>query len=235
MLEIIQSRTDSVILSETFSFEISSIVNSLKNNNNILLPTKFLRLCIPVISANVATLFNACLNIGLYPNCLKNVNVTPIFKKGDRSEPGNYRPISVLNDLNKIYEELIYSRLINYLDNKSILTNTQYGFRKHRSTQEACIDLVNSLITAYRKKQYALCSFINFRKAFDSIDHNRLLLKLERYGIRGNILSLFSSYLFNRKQRVLLDGESSDLLTIKKRSTTGIKTGPDYSFQSFCK
>ena len=226
MIELVQPRADSAIFLETFPLEVVSITNSLKNNNNIHFPTKFLKLCVPVVSSTIAALFNACLDTGIYPDCLKTANITPIFKKGDKSDLGNYRPISVLSDLNKIYEELLYVRLINYLDDKNILTDSQYGFRKHRSTQEVCIDMISSLLSAYTKKQYSLCLFIDFRKAFDSIDHARLILKLEHYGIRGNALFLFASYLTNRKQRVLLNGEFSDWLTIQTGVPQGSKLAP---------
>ena len=226
MLELVQPSVGSAVFVETSPPEIASIIHGLKNNNNIYLPTKFLKLCVPIISGTLATLFNACLTEGIYPDQLKKANVTPIFKKGDKSDPGNYRPISVLNDINKIYEELIYTRLTSYIDNKNILSSNQYGFRKHKSTQEACIDLLSSLLGAYTRKQYAICLFIDFSKAFDSIDHTRLLKKLDRYGIRSNILSLFKSYFTNRHQRVLLNGVQSDQLPIRKGVPQGSKLGP---------
>ena len=82
-------------------------------------------------------MFNSCLSNGIYPNILKTANVISIFKAGNRSDPGNYRPISILNDINKIYEELLLRRLNNYLISNDILSKTQYGFRPNVSTQEA--------------------------------------------------------------------------------------------------
>ena len=83
----------------------------------------------PVISHKLSLMFNNCINNGIYPNVLKTAKVIPIFKTGNRSDPGNYRPISILSDVNKIYEELILSRVNGYLKSKNILSNTQYGFR----------------------------------------------------------------------------------------------------------
>ena len=174
----------------------------------------------------MALVWNDCLTRGIYPNPLKIARVTPIFKAGERTNPGNYRPISVLSDINKIFETLIYRRLLLFLNNKSILSRCQYGFRVGISTQKTCIDVVSLLLQAIKRKEHAICLFIDFKKAFDSIDHQLLLLKLEKYGIRGNVLELFSSYLSNREQYVSVNGASSGSLPVSIGIPQGSTLGP---------
>ena len=228
MLNNVKVCPRSFALFDTDEAEIYRIINSLKNNNNLTMPTKFLKLFSPVISTLIATFANRCFSDGVYPDALKRANITPILKSGDPSKPTNYRPISVLSDLNKIYEELILNRLNNLLTKNNILENSQYGFRQGVSTQGACLDLLSVLLKAYSDKTYAICLFVDFRKAFDTLNHKRLLKKLEMYGIRGKPLELIESYLTNRLQRVCLNGASSDYVPMSMGvpHSQGSKLGP---------
>ena len=226
MLDILPSIRNSALFTNSDHIEMYNAIWSLKNCNNLAMPTKFLKLFSPFISPILSDLFTMCLNRGAYPDVLKEANVTPVFKSGDRGEPGNYRPISVLSDVNKVYEEMILSRLNNFIEHNSIISECQYGFWANTLTQEACIDLLSILLTAYTKNNYAIVLFIDFKKAFDTVNHERLLKKLSCYGIRGIIHDLFSSYLTNRKQKVAFQGESSDYLPIVSGVPHGSKLGP---------
>ena len=217
---------DSAYFIDCDAHEVHSIIMNLKNNTNLTMPTKFFKLLAPYISNTISCLFNECLNQGIYPDPLKVARVTPIFKAGDKTQPGNYRPISVLSDVNKLFETLILNRLNCYLERKKIISDKQYGFRQGLSTQEACVDLISVLLRSFTNKNYAICIFVDFCKAFDSVDHNILLLKLERYGLRGNILELFRSYLSNRKQHVSINSDSSDVLPVSLGVPQGSNLGP---------
>ena len=226
MLDILHPIGNSALFIDSDHIEIYDTIRSLKSSSNLNMPTKFLKLFAPFISPILSDLFNQCLNRGVYPDVLKEASVTPVFKSGDRGDPGNYRPISVLSDVNKLYEEMMLSRLNSFIEHNNIMSKTQYGFRAKTSTQEACIDLLSILLSAYTKKNYAIVLFIDFKKAFDTVNHERLLQKLSYYGIRGVVLDLFSSYLTNRKQKVAFQGASSDYLPIVSGVPQGSKLGP---------
>ena len=225
-LDLIPYNPDSAVFLHSDPSEIERGIKNLRNNKNLSMPTKFLKLFSPILSPLLSRLFNSCIDNGDYPNILKTACVTPVFKVGDPKDPCNYRPISVLTDINKVYEELLLCRLNSFLDSKNILSTTQYGFRSNRSTQEACIDLLTVLLSAYNKKSFALCLFIDLKKAFDTINHSRLLKKMERYGIRGDILQLFQSYLTDRRQCVRMGEVKSNLLPISTGVPQGSKLGP---------
>ena len=117
----------------------------------------------------------------------------------------NYRPISTLLNVNKIFEKLLYGRINFFIESCNIVSDNQFGFRKSRDTQLAALKLIDLILpTLSSGEGFAACVFLDFNKAFDTIDHNNLLSKLERYGIRGLPLNLFKSYLSDRKQCVTI-------------------------------
>ena len=123
-----------MFLFKTSEFEIRKIIKSLKNTNSTgfdHFSTKFIKLSISLLAPTLVKLFNHSIQSGLYPDLLKIVKVIPIFKKGDPTSVNNYRPISILSPINKIFEKIIYSRLIKYIDKSNILYKYQYGFRKN--------------------------------------------------------------------------------------------------------
>ena len=225
-LHFIPYNSDSIVILDSDPMEVFAVIRDLNNSTNIEMPTRFIKLFAEVLSPVLSRLFNECLDSGIFPNSFKIANVTPLFKSGERSDPGNYRPISVLSDLNKVYETLLLTRLISLIDAKSILSPSQYGFRNNRSTQEACIDLLDVLYKAFTNKTYAISLFVDFRKAFDCVDHDRLLLKLYRYGIRGRAHALVKSYLNDRTQCVRLQGHKSEVLSVNCGIPQGSKLGP---------
>ena len=163
---------------------------------------------------------------GHYPDSLKVARVTPIHKSGSKTQSNNYRPISILKSLNKIFERLLFLRLNNFVQSNNIMYKHQYGFSENKSTTDACMRVINSIQTGIRENKYALTVFYDFKKAFDTVDHNRLLFKLHKYGIRGPALELFRSYLHNRFQYVSIDDECSELNAIQYGVPQGSILGP---------
>lgn len=127
-----------------------------------------------------------------------------MLKSGDRGQINNYRPILILPTLSKILEKLLNSTLVNYLENNLLLTTSQYSFRLGISTNDAVLDLTNTIVTELHSKQKVVVVFFDLAKAFDTISYYVLLLinKLERLGIQGPQLDILASYLMGRKQYI---------------------------------
>lgn len=178
------------------------------------------------LSSIICTSFNDSISSGIYPDCLKKAIVYPIFKGGDPSNPTNYRPISVLPSINKIYEKLLSSRLRCFLESTALLYKKQYGFRQGSSTEMAALELLDDVASAVDQKGVAAVIFLDLSKAFDTINHDMLLKKLYTYGIRGIANDLLRSYLSDRQQKVMVSGHSSDYQNVNCGVPQGSNIGP---------
>lgn len=147
--------------------------------------------------------------------------VTPIYKQGKKSQLTNYRPISVINILAKIFEQSLKNRLIEFLEKNDILNSKQYGFRKNCRTEHAILDLTKKIIYDIDSDRKSLAVFLDLAKAFDTVSHDILLTRLENVGIRGHTLKILKNYLSERKQCVKIEENKSDPLQI----TTGVPQG----------
>ena len=154
------------------------------------------------------------------------VNVTPIHKAGDPSIFSNYRPISVLPVFSKILERLLHSRLIKYFNEKEILTDSQFGFRKGYSTEIALSYTIDRITSELDNKNNVIGIFLDFKKTFDTVNHDILLRKLSHYGVRGNANQLLRSYLSQRTQSVILNQVTSDSDSIDCGVPQGSILGP---------
>ena len=155
------------------------------------------------------------LSEGVFPTQLKFANVVPLYKCDDPMLFNHYRPVSLLCTLSKVFEKVMYNRLIKFLEKLSILYEYQFGFRRKRSTHLALITLIDKLTQAIEKGEYVIGGFLDFSKAFDSVNHEILLDKLYHYGVRGYAHKWFSSYLTDRQQFVTYDGMKSQNQVIK--------------------
>lgn len=171
-------------------------------------------------------IFNLSLEHGVFPNKLKTAKVIPLFKGGDAKLMSNYRPISLLSPFGKLLERLMYSRVIIFLNKYNVLYDYQFGFHKGHNTTLAIMDIVNMIETELSNKKYVLGLFLDLKKAFDTVDIDILLYKLNHYGIRGHVLSWFKSYLLNRKQFTFANGFTSSCLEIKCGVPQGSVLGP---------
>ena len=166
------------------------------------LSTRLIRDASNFISTPLCHIFNMSLQEGKFPNALKIAKVTPIYKKGSKDAPGNYRPISVLPVIGKIFEKIVNKQLMDFLEVNNMLEPHQYGFRKKYSTKLSVVNLCNALLKSLDEGKITIGIFIDFQKAFDTINHDILIRKLSHYGIRGTALQWFANYLFNRFQFV---------------------------------
>ena len=174
----------------------------------------------------VTYIINLTLKQGIFPDSLKIAKVVPIFKQGSRSSCSNYRPISVLSALSKIFERCILNQLIFYCLTENILVSNQYGFRSGYNTTDCLVDLTDEITKALDEEKYAVSIFLDLSKAFDTVNHSILLSKLDVYGIRGNENLRFRSYLSNRKQKVFVNGVESNFLLVNSGVPQGSILGP---------
>lgn len=184
------------------------------------------KLISPLIAPVLSHIFNLVFKTGVFPQHFKEAKVLPVFKKGDCKLVDNYRPISVLPFLDKVLEKVIEIRLSKYLAKFHILSDSQFGFREGLSTNIAIANFTDRIKRCIDNGIYAGTIFVDFARAFDSIDHNILLIKLERYGITGPALNLLRSFLSNRKQRISINGANSDPITVKCGVPQGSILGP---------
>ena len=170
--------------------------------------------------------FNLIIKTQCFPDCLKIALVKPLFKSGSPECLSNYRPISILSCLDKIFEHYVNNELTNFLERHGILANEQYGFRKNRGTNDALQDFTDYVYSNMDHNMYTLSVFIDFSKAFDTIDHKKLLLCMENIGICGPVLELFKSYLHNRHFIVKMTSYESEPTKINCGVPQGSKLGP---------
>ena len=190
------------------------------------LPARLLKDAAPFIASPLTHIFNVSMEEGKFPDAFKIAKVTPIFKKGSKDDPGNYRPISVLPILAKVFEKIVNSRLIDFLEVNNVLFRHQYGFRKKHSTKMSLINLSNSLLKYLDDGQSTVGIFIDFKKAFDTINHKILVTKMSHYGIRGVVLKWFEDYLYNRSQFIQYKYIESTRMNISCGVPQGSVLGP---------
>lgn len=192
--------------------DVYNITMNLKGSNaqdTYDLSSDILKKSIQFICSPLAHIFNNILSKGIFPNTLKMAKIIPIHKKGKRDAPTNYRPIAILPVLSKIIEKNIAQQLLGFLASHSLITKEQHGFLKNRSTATAIFEFLNTVLEKLERGEEVLGMFFDLSRAFDTVSHNIILQKLERYGVRGVALDLFRSYLTGRKQSVVVgrDGE----------------------------
>ncbi len=218
------SHTNSVFFKPITEYEVLKIINNFDKNKSAGhdgIGNLIVKRVANEIAQPLTNIFNLSLSTGKVPDQLKIAKVIPIYKKDDEEIFSNYRPVSVLPCFSKILERLVFNRCIKFIDQNDILNNKQYGFRANHSTHMAIMQLVDKVNKAVEKNETTIGVYLDLSKAFDTIDHNILLYKLEHYGFRGVVFDWFKSYLNDRKQFVNYNTHKSDL----KRILCGVPQG----------
>ena len=169
----------------------------------------------------ITLIINQSINTGIFPMELKIAKVLPIHKKDENNNFNNYRPISILSSLSKVFERVIHDQLYNHFTQNNLFYCSQYGFRHKHSTELAALEVLDRVTCSMDKNEIPVNIYLDLSKAFDTLDHHILLLKLKYYGLHGISLRLLESYLSNRMQYVMINDCSSKLIPI----TTGVPQG----------
>ena len=198
-------------------------IQTLKKGDNII-PIRLLKSISYIISNTLTDAFNNAINNGIFPENLKWANITPIFKKGDPTLKENYRPISILPTISKVFEKILYKQINDFMNNK--LSKKLCGFRKNYSTQVALSKLLENWQSSLDKKEIVGTVLMDLSKAYDTIRHDLLIAKLDAYGFSNKALKFMYSYLHKRKQRVKIFDTFSKWLEITFGIPQGSILGP---------
>ena len=194
--------------------ELEKAFNSLKSNKSSRfndISSSVVKFCASGIFNQVKHIFNLSLQTGIFPNGIKIARVSIISKKGEEFFFTNYRSISVLPGFSKRLERIMYKRLYKYLLQNNIFYEKQFGLKASNSMEHAVIELISKILDAFNKNKYTLGILIDLCKEFDTVDHDKLLKKLDIHGIKGQNLKWFHSYLTNRKQFITCPDQNTDL------------------------
>lgn len=232
---ISQNCTSPIFIDSTMFFypvssnEIEKIINNLPNKKSTGLdeiPVTLIKQCSRELSQILADIINLSITTGQFPNSLKNAAIIPVFKKGDPHNIDNYRPISLLSIFSKIFEKLVYNRILNFLNVHNVLTDSQHGFRPGFSTESSSVELIQHIHNEMDKKHQVVAVLFDLTRAFDTVDKIFVCNKISNMGLRGPINKWVESFLSNRKIIVKISEVQSDIQDINIGTPQGSVLGP---------
>ena len=220
--------TNSFVFFPTNSGELQKVIHGFKSKSSDLytIPSFIYKHVSNLISPIVSKLINNSFSRGIFPNVLKVARVIPIYKSGEKNIVSNYRPISTLHFLGKVFEKVIFNRLSSFLNKYDLINCQQFGFRRGRSTSDAMLNFTDAIYDTFNESKFCISVLLDFSKAFDTVNHEILLRKLYLLGIRSTSLQWFKSYLHDRKQYVCINSSCSPTLSINTGVPQGSILGP---------
>lgn len=209
--------------------EIIQIINSLKPHKAPgvdMITAETLKEIATEIASPLVHLINKVIEDGICPPEFKVAVIKPLNKNGDKTVSSNYRPISLITSITKVFEKVLKTRIESFIQSKKLISERQFGFQRGKSTEDAICTLINLMYKTLDDGKPALCLFLDLAKAFDTVDHSQLLEALQDLGFRGNIYNLMASYLNNRKQFVKINSYLSRERIVECGVPQGTILGP---------
>lgn len=225
----LQSNVSPLSFTEVSPAQVRDVIKALKNKatrDAYGLNVHIIKYITNAIISPLTKLINMCIKANIFPTALKLASVVPIYKKGDKNDKNNYRPISLLPIFSKILENILKVQILNHLEKYDILSPQQFGFRTNKSTTSAILEFIDFVTQCFENKEFCAAIFFDLTKAFDCVDYAILLAKLKFYGFDENSCRLILSYLTNRKQFVTINGKSSESKIIEHGVPQGSILGP---------
>ena len=190
------------------------------------IPVRFIKQTKVVSAKILCHIINRTIATNIIPQDWKNANITPLFKEGDRGDPANYRPISILPALSKVLERIIHTQLYEHVSSNNLLLKAQFGFRKYHSTGTCILNLLDIIYKNIDTGRLTGVVFLDLKKAFDTVDHDILINKLISMNVHPDSIPWFRNYLDNRKQKVKVNGKFSDHRMVRCGVSQGSILGP---------
>lgn len=221
--------TSSFYFRETNTVEVAELIMHLKNTPSAGhdgITTQFLKNNADILAEPLSKLFNRSILSGVFPRTLKKAIIVPIFKEGEKNVISNYRPISLLSVISKLLEKVMHIRILKFLEKTEFLASNQYGFIPKKSVDLALIQHMGDIVDGAESGNKVIAVYCDIRRAFDTVNHEILLNKLESLGVRGGVWDWFSSYLSDRSQRVRVMGCLGDEGLVTHGVPQGSALGP---------
>lgn len=209
--------------------EVIELIASLKPNSSPGLdgiPTTLIKTYHKYLVKPIVSIINKIYKTGIVPRAFKHSIIIPVHKNNEKDLLTNYRPISLISNIAKIFEKSLKVRLVNFIESNNILSSEQYGFRQGKGTEDAIYKFTTEITEALDNNKKVTSVFLDLAKAFDTVPHDRLLEKMYRIGFRGKVLEVLSSYIKNRKQTVKLQSELSKPTYVLIGTPQGTVLGP---------
>jgi len=230
--QIMPPNQDTIPEIHDLNITLNGIVKLLKNLNSYKaagpdnISPRVLKELASDIGPILLLIYRKSLHTSIIPDDWRTANVTPVYKKGPKFLPENYRPISLTSVCCKVMEHVIASTVMNFGETNKILYPLQHGFRKMRSCETQLIEFIDDISSNMQQGKQTDILVMDFAKAFDKVSHSLLIHKLNRYGIKGKINKWIESWLSGRRQKVVVDGEQSDFISVESGVPQGSVLGP---------